>query len=35
MSLKENTLSEIVGHERRQDLIGVLATLPDVIGGAL
>jgi hypothetical protein len=35
MSLKENTLSEIVGHERRQDLIGVLASRPDAIGGAL
>jgi hypothetical protein len=35
MSLKENTLSEMVGHERRQDLIGVLASLPDAIGGAL
>jgi hypothetical protein len=35
MSLKENTLLEMVGHERRQDLIGVLASLPDAIGGAL
>jgi hypothetical protein len=32
MSLKENTLREIVRHERRQDLIGVLASLPDAIG---
>jgi hypothetical protein len=35
MSSKENTLREMVGHERRQDLIGVLASLPDAIGGAL
>jgi hypothetical protein len=33
--LKENTLGEMVGHERRQEVIKVLASLPECINGAL
>jgi hypothetical protein len=35
MSLQKNTLCKVVGHECGQDLIGMLASLPDPISGAL
>jgi hypothetical protein len=35
MSLQKNTLCKVVGHECGQDLIGMLASLPDPISWAL